>query len=143
MDPRFGGSPVPGQDEGTTAIEMMAEDGTKDPLGRVMPAMEWEQAPASAVHGAGSATDMITTAMDYNEKDEISVLNCPSWYVVDDCQHSILAYQEYTNAGTDKNALKDPVDADRYFIKADCEYISPGSMRVRVPGGGRGKGKVF
>src|SRR6185295_19061606 len=67
MDPRFAGSEVPSQEEGKTPIEMMAEEGDRDPLGRIMPGMEWEAAPASAVHGAGSALDMIVTAMDYNE----------------------------------------------------------------------------
>lgn len=136
MDPRFGGTPVPGQEEGTTAIEMMAETDTRDPLGRKMPGMDWEQGPASAVHGAGSATDMIVTAMDYNEHAPLSILNAPSWYVVDECQHSILAYQEFTNAGTEKNALKDPVDADRYFIKADCGYVGGTSMKVKRPSRG-------
>ncbi len=135
MDPRFGGSPVPGQEEGTTAIEMMAEPNTRDTLGRVMPSMEWEQAPASAVHGAGSALDMIVTAMDYDEAAPLSLLNCPSWYVVEDCQHSILAYQEFSSAGTDKNALKDPVDCDRYFEKADCGYVGGNSMKMKRPAG--------
>jgi phage terminase large subunit-like protein len=135
MDPRFGGSEVPSQEEGQTPIEMMDTAGDCDPLGRVMPAMAWEQAPASAVHGAGSALDMIVTAMDYNEQAEISVLNCPRWYVVDECQHSILAYQEFSSSGTEKNALKDPVDCDRYFIKADCGYVGATTMKMKRPNG--------
>jgi hypothetical protein len=147
MDPRFGGSDVPSQEEGQTPIEMMAVgqplgslvydesvEAERDPLGRVMPAMEWEQAPASAVHGSGSAIEMINTAMDYNEQAELSVLNCPRWYVLEDCRQSILAYQEFSTAGTEKNALKDPVDCDRYFIKADCGYVGAGAMRVRRGG---------
>lgn len=134
MDPRFGGSEVPSQDEGQTPIEMMDEAGDKDTAGRVMPSMAWEAAPASAVHGVGSALDMIVTAMDYDETTEVTVLNCPRWYMVEGCEHSLLAYQEFSNAGTEKNALKDIVDCDRYFEKADCDYRAPGSMKVR--GGG-------
>lgn len=146
MDARFGGTPVPSQEEGQTIIEMMSEDKTVDKQGRVMPAMLWEQAPASAVHGAGSALEMIVGKMDYQEDMPLSVLNCPSWYVVDDCHHSILAYEEFTDSGSQKDALKDPVDCDRYFIKSECGYIAPGSMRVKVPGAGskgRTAGKVF
>lgn len=134
MDPRFGGSDVPSQEEGQTPIEMMDEAGDLDTKGRKMPAMTWEAAPASAVHGAGSALDMIVTAMDYDEEQPVTPLNCPKWYVLDTCEHSILAYQEFSNAGTDKNALKDIVDCDRYFEKAECDYKSPGSMKVK--GGG-------
>lgn len=146
MDPRFGGSEVPSQEEGKTPIEMMAEDDKRDPLGRVMPAMDWEQAPASAVHGAGSAIEMMNSALDYDEKSELTVLNCPTYYIVEDCQQSLLAYQEFSTAGTEKNALKDPIDVDRYFFKSDCGYVVAGSMRVKLPGGGRSGsrgGKVF
>lgn len=140
MDPRFGGSEVPSQEEGETIIEMLAREGARDPLGRVVPAMEWEQAPASSVHGAGSALEMIGDAMDYDEHAPISVLNCPRWYVVDDCVHTILAYEEFTNAGSEKDALKDPVDADRYFVKAECGYQPPGAMKVKLP---TGRARIF
>jgi len=145
MDARFGGSPVPSQEEGGTIIEMLEEEGNVDKQGRVMPAMMWEQAPGSSLHGAGSALEMIVGLMDYEENQPLSVLNCPQWYVVDDCQHSILAYEEFTDSGSLKDALKDPVDCDRYFVKSDCGFVNPGSMRVKVPGGGKrpGVAKVF
>jgi hypothetical protein len=122
---------------------MMDDAGDRDPLGRVMPSMQWEAAPASSVHGAGSALDMIVTAMDFDESAELSILNCPRWYMVEGCEHSRLAYQEFSSAGTDKNALKDPVDCDRYFEKSDCGYVSATSMRVRAPGNGNKSGRVF
>lgn len=134
MDPRFGGSEVPSQEEGQTIIEMMDEDGHKDSLGRTMPAMQWEAAPASSVHGDGSAIEMIVNAMDYDDQAPVSPINCPHWYVVEDCEQSILAYTEFTSASSSKCALKDIVDPDRYFIKSECGYVAPGSNRVR--GGG-------
>ncbi len=134
MDPRFAGSEVPSQEEGQTIIEMLAEKGHRDSQGRIIPAMEWEAAPASAVLGAGSALEMIVDAMDYDEKADVTPFNCPHWYVVEDCEHSILAYTEFSTAGTPRNALKDVIDPDRYFIKSDCDYVEPNSMQVR--GGG-------
>ena len=134
MDPRFGGSEVPSQDEGSSVIEMMAEPGHKDNLGRVMPPMEWEAAPAGAVHGDGSAIEMIASAMDYDEMEPVTAMNCPHWYVVEDCQQSVLAYQEFTDAGSGKCALKDIVDPDRYFAKSECGYVEPKAKQVR--GGG-------
>ena len=135
MDPRFGGSEVPSQEEGETIIEMLARERTVDALGRTVPGMEWEQAPASAVHGAGSALEMVVNAMDYDESQPVSPLNCPRWFVVEDCHHSILAYQEFTDSGSGKDALKDPVDCDRYFAKSECTYTPPGAMKLRRPGG--------
>jgi hypothetical protein len=143
MDPRFGGSPVPGQEEGESVIEMMAREGVMDPLRRVTPGMEWEQAPGSSVRGAGSALEMINSKMDYDERMELSPLNCPSWYVVEDCLHSVLAYEEFTDSGSEKDALKDPVDCDRYFVKSECAYVAADSKRVRMPGGGGKAGRVF
>lgn len=144
MDPRFGGSEVPSQDEGETIIEMLAkdfiEDGKgqrlpiRDNQGRAVPGMEWEQAPASAVHGAGSALEMIVNAMDYDDSKPVSIENCPRWYVLEDCHHSILAYEEFTNAGSEKDALKDIVDCDRYFVKSDCHYLAPGANKVKRGG---------
>ena len=134
MDPRIGGSEVPSQDEGTTLIEMMAEPGNKDSLGRSVPAMEWEAAPSSSVHGDGSAIEMIVGAMDYDELQPISALNCPHWYIVEDCEHSILAAKEFTDVSSSRCALKDIVDPDRYFVKSECGYVEPQSKRVR--GGG-------
>lgn len=131
IDPRMGGMEVPSAEDGTSIIEIMGEE-QRDSKGRVTgPVMEWEPAPASRVD---ETIQMISDEMDYDETRKVDVLNCPRWYVVEDCKQSILAYQEFTAAGTERDALKDIIDPDRYFVKADCGYRAPGAMRVRRGG---------
>jgi hypothetical protein len=131
MDPRMGGTEVPSEDSGTSLIELMREV-QKDAQGReVGPSMEWEAAPGSNV---GDTVEMIVNAMDFDETQPVNVMNCPKWYVLETCKQSIKSYQEFTNAGGEKDALKDPIDCDRYFVKDDCRYVAPGSMKVRRGG---------
>lgn len=128
IDPRMGGTHVPSQDEGTSIIDLMAEpiddrDGTQR-----VPAMFWEQAPASHIQ---ESVQMLHDAMDYDDARPIDVTNCPTWYVVDDLLQSDLAYREFTGLGTEKDALKDIIDPDRYFIKADLGHVAPELFRIR------------
>jgi hypothetical protein len=100
-------------------IDLMATPIIKEGVVEV-PGMLWEPAPASGVReGAG----LIEDAMDWDETKPVSVENCPKWYVVEDCQQSILAYREFTGLGTQKDALKDIIDPDRYFIKSGYGYV--------------------
>ena len=131
IDPRMGGTEIPSEDEGTSLIALL-EDEQKDAQGRIIgPSLYWEAAPASQV---GDTVEMIVNAMDYDEEAPVSVMNCPKWYVGDWCGQSILTYQEFTNAGGEKDALKDPVDCDRYFVKDDCGYLAPQAMQMRRGG---------
>jgi hypothetical protein len=131
MDSRMGGSPVPTEEEGTSIIELMFEE-HRDARGRVTgPSMDFEPAPGS---GLQETIQLLAERFDWNENEPRTAVNCPKWYVLEDCAQSILAYEEYTGAGTDKDALKDIVDPDRYYVKAGCEHVAAGAMRVR--GGG-------
>ena len=131
IDPRMGGTEIPSEEEGTSLIALMEEE-QKDSNGRVIgPSMAWEKAPGS---GVGDTVEMIVDLMDYDERKPVNVMNCPKWYVVESCEQSILSYQEFTNAGGEKDALKDPVDCDRYFVKDDCRYIAPNAMKLRRGG---------
>jgi hypothetical protein len=131
MDSRMGGSPVPTEEEGTSLIELMCDE-QRDARGRVSgPSLEFEPAPGS---GLQETIQLLAERFDWDESQPRTAENCPKWYVLDDCHQSILAYEEYTGAGTDKDALKDVVDPDRYYVKAGCEHVAAGAMRVR--GGG-------
>lgn len=128
IDPRAGGTGIVNQEEGTSVIDLLAEpvvaaDGVCE-----VPGMVWEPAPASGVREGGQ---LIEDAMAWDEDSPKTIENCPKWYVVDDCKQSILAYQEFTGLGTLKDALKDIVDPDRYFIKAGYGYVEPEMFRVR------------
>lgn len=131
IDPRMGGTEIPSAEEGTSLIALMDEE-QRDGRGRLVgPSMLWEPAPGGDV---GAGVEMIASRMDYDDTRPADALNCPAWFVVDDCEQSILAYQEYTNAGGEKDALKDIVDCDRYFVTDDCAYVAPQAMKIRRGG---------
>lgn len=131
MDPRFGGTPAPSADEGVTPIDIMGQKGQHDAEGRLMPEMLWEQAPGTGIE---ESVQLLADDMDWVETEELSVVNCPKFYIVERCEQSIVAFTEFTMAGTLKNALKDPIDAARYYKKSDCRYEAPGAMRVKKGG---------
>jgi len=128
IDCRMGGAGVPSQDEGTSIIDLMAEP-ISDRDGKLLvPPMHWEEAPDSHVQ---ESVQLLQDAMDYDADRPIDVTNCPRWYVVDDLLQSDLAYREFTGLGTPKDALKDIIDPDRYFIKSDLGFVEPDLFRVR------------
>lgn len=129
IDPRFGGKVAPSAEEQTSIIDLMAddEDGSD---GIHYPPMYWERAPASIVE---SSVQMINNRMYYDDEKPLAADNCPTWYVVEDCKNSILAYNEYAIEGGDKCALKDFIDADRYYATTKCGYITNESL---MPTGG-------
>jgi len=139
IDPRMGGTPAPGGEDETSII-MLMDDEQVDPRGRVIgPSMVWERAYSGGAQGGRTAIqvtlEMLNTEMAYDEHEPVTAMNCPNWYVVEDCQQSIMAYKEFTGMGTDKDALKDVVDPDRYFINSGPEHIAEGDMVItgRVP----------
>lgn len=128
IDPRMGATGVINQDEGTSIIDLMADPVLDKDKREIVPAMDWEAAPASQV---AETVEMIESAMDYDETRPVDVTNCPKWYVIEDCLQSRLAYKEFTGLGTLKDALKDIIDPDRYFIKSGYGYVEPQMFRVR------------
>lgn len=132
IDPRLGGAAVPSQEQGTSIIDLMATP-VADGKGRVRwPAMYWEEAPATGVF---EGVQLLNAAMAYDIDQPLDITNCPRWYVVEDCLQTIRAYNEYTcrEEGTysQRDALKDIVDPDRYFAKADIGYMEPDRFRSR------------
>lgn len=128
IDPRMGGQGVPGQDEGTSIIDLMAQPILAKDGVELVPSMHWEEAPASHV---SETVQMIEDALAYDDTKPVDVNNCPTWYVVDDLKQTIMCYEEFTGMGTLKDALKDIIDPDRYFIKAGYGYIDAAMLRPR------------
>lgn len=126
IDCRAGGRGTPGQEDGTSLLDLMAEPAN---IGNVAVApMHWEEATDSHIQ---ESLQLLQTAMDYDTDKPVNVLNQPKWFIVDDLQQTDLAYKEYTALGSDKDALKDIVDCDRYFIKTGVGYIDASRMAVR------------
>lgn len=128
IDCRMGGQGTPGQDEGTSIIDLMAEPCTDKDGYVTMPPMYWEEAPDSHIQ---ETVQLLQDAMEYDTEQPVNVLNQPRWFVVDDLLQSDLAYREFTGAGTQKDALKDIIDPDRYFAKSGLGYVNEERMRSR------------
>lgn len=128
MDSRMGGAQVPSEDQERTSIIQMFENEQFDERGRLIgPAMYF--LPSHVTGGRSVANsrslELLNDKFDYNTDEPVTVLNCPKWFVVDACEQSILAYQEYTGADGETGALKDLMDPDWYFVNADCKHVTP------------------
>lgn len=139
IDPRMGGAEVPTVEDGTSIIAMMAEEQRDQQRRLVGPSMIWTPAPG----GGGSIANqqgimLLNDWFDYDVErarvEGVNISNCPTFYVVEDCEQSIYAYRTYTGLDGEKGALKDIMDPDYYLRKADVGHIDPKALRVR--GGG-------
>lgn len=140
MDPRFGGVSDPGSDEGETVIARLAEGARhpgdwRDAQGRESPPMEFEAAPGQ-VGADDQSFQQLADLMDWREHEPLSVENCPRLYVVDDCLQTDTSFAEFVAPpfSTLKNALKDPIDCARYYVKSGCGH-EPEEMWTGKPGG--------
>jgi len=136
MDSRFGADERHG--EGTSIFAMMEEE-NKWANGLVnTPPMYWNPARGGGSRSGLKPTEVgiqiINEMMDYNEEKEVNAMNRPRWYVTENCQQSIYAYQEFTGIGTEKDALKDVVDPDRYLVCSDVYFLD--SSTLECLGGG-------
>lgn len=134
MDPRFGGTPVPGEDEGTTIIHLADE--YHEARAELPPAepMSFMQAPAS---GVDETTQMINDYMYWDQQEQKSIMNCPNWYIVDErCQQSDLLYREWTGSNPKNCALKDILDPDRYFVINEPKHFSESDLETTTQGSG-------
>lgn len=130
IDPRLGGTEVPSETESKSLI-LMFEEENFDADGRLIgPSMSFYPAPGSRVL---QGLELLNNCFDYDQDHPLSPLNCPRWYVVDACQQSIYAYEEYTGLDGEKGALKDIIDPDRYLLNADLAYVGPEDFEVYNP----------
>lgn len=131
IDPRMGGAQVPSTEEGSTIISLMEDIQEKE--GQVVgPSMLWRAADGGSID---EGIQMINDYMDYDDREEITVLNAPRFYVSSDCEQSIFAYHEYTGRDGLKGAMKDIIDPDRYFLKTSPVYYDSNAPLVSGGGG--------
>jgi len=135
IDPRAGSARVPGAEDGTSIIEMMAEEHV-DRDGKVTgPPMAFVQAPACRMAADSADTALLNDLLDYDAEQALTMLNCPRLYVGADCLNTIYALRTWTGIDGEKGATKDPVDCLKYAAKHGLQYYSPSEM-WEVTGGG-------
>lgn len=132
IDPRGGGTDSLVADDSLTIAELLERE-DRDQRGTVLaPSMFFDPAPGGGrVH---LDMQLLNDWLDYDTTQPLSLLNEPRWFVVEDLEQTIVAYREFTALGSDKDALKDIIDPDRYFVKADLGHVE--ERALRVSGGG-------
>jgi hypothetical protein len=129
IDPRAGNAAVPGEEEGTSIVEMMCEE-QRDKDGRLTgPSMVFAPAPACKVD---EGAVLINDALDYRTEEPVTALNAPRLYVVRTCANLIWALREWTGLDGEKGACKDPIDALKYALKRGVEYVDVGKGVCRM-----------
>jgi hypothetical protein len=118
IDPRAGTATVPGKEEGTSVIELMAEEET-DGEKMLMPSMSVMPAPAAKVD---EGTGLINNWLSYDAERPVTMDNCPKLYVSRNCVNTIYALRTWTGMDGEKGATKDPVDCLKMLAKADIQH---------------------
>jgi hypothetical protein len=74
----------------------------------------------------------INSELDY-ELDETGriFINPAHFFVSEECENSIYAFENWMNADGQNGACKDPIDLPRYFFTAECEDIGPSDYQPR------------
>jgi hypothetical protein len=115
IDPRAGSAQVPGIDEGTSLVELLAQASGNDDEG-----MLFEPAPGCAID---EGVSLIANWLAFDREKPVDATNAPRLYVSDECQNVIYALSTWTGLDGEKGASKDPVDCLRYAAKRGVEFV--------------------
>jgi hypothetical protein len=122
IDPRLGAAKYQTQNGASSIIEDLADAG-----------LVFVPAPGLDIEDGIQA---LQSKMAYNRKIPVDSLNRPHFYIVETCQNTITALQEYTGEGGIEESWKDPVDTLRYCAIAGCRYISADMFKSGKARGG-------
>lgn len=133
MDSRGGGAAVPSDTEATSILQLLNE-AQVDEKGRIVgPPLYFREARGVRI---GEGLQQLNERLAYRVEEPVSPLNCPKFYVVEDCEQAIYAFREYTGLDGEKGNLKDVVDPARYFVTTPgLEYVAETALGS-VGGGG-------
>jgi hypothetical protein len=126
MDPRAGATQAAGHEEATSLIDLYA---TNDPP------IIFDPAPVRAAIRLDLA--LINDRLDYDDAKPVDITNEPKLFISEACGNLIAAMHAWVPdvPGADKDPSKDPVDALRYLVLPDPQYVQAMAKQAR-PGGG-------
>ena len=127
IDPKAGGSPALSAAGGTTLIDLLAE--SEDPMDD---GMAFVPAPGVPVD---QRTSVINSHLSYDATQELTPLNEPSLYVVQDCFNLVYSLSEHTGRDGQKGATKDPIDCLGMLLVSGLAYVGRGGFDTRGGGG--------
>lgn len=127
IDPKAGGSPALSEAGGTTLIDLLAEsdDPTDD-------GMAFIPAPGVPVDQRTSA---INSDLSFDATKELTALNEPNLYIVNDCHNLVYALSEHTGRDGQKGATKDPIDCLGMLLVSGLAFVGHGGFDTRGGGG--------
>jgi Terminase large subunit, T4likevirus-type, N-terminal len=128
IDPKAGGSPALSAAGGTTLIDLLAE--SEDPMDE---GMAFVPAPGVPVD---QRTSVINSHLSYDATQELTPLNEPSLYIVQDCFNLVYSLSEHTGRDGQKGATKDPIDCLGMLLVSGLAYVGRGGFDSRNGGGG-------
>lgn len=120
IDPRAGANQVPGIDEGTSLIELFADEQQGKDNAIIGPSMYLLAAPGGRIE---EGVTLINDWLSYDTDKPVDALNCPRLFVSAACKNLIYALRTWTGADGEKGASKDPIDALRYACKESLDYL--------------------
>lgn len=133
MDPRPAATTVPSDEQALTYLDYMLQP-TMDRQGKVLvPGLPFEAAPACAIEeGTQLINDWISAGWDPTQP--LTPMNCPQFYVSEECENVIFALRTWTGQDGEKGASKDPIDCLRGAAKRGIEFYAEAALGSR--GGG-------
>lgn len=129
IDPRAGRNPFAGEDGGTNLIDLFAA--TQTSYGESGRPMEFLQAYTGK--GLDDGFTHVNELLAYKDNEPLCpIINEPKLYVSETCQNVIWMFTNYTGAGGETGACKDPADLVRYIAQdQELIYLSPRELAVR------------
>ena len=128
IDPRMGAMTVPGEENDTSFITLMADEQTDYDGNVIGDSYDFIAAYSGASgHSANpieASIEIINTELDYNEREPISRANMPNYYILESCEQTITCYKNFSSASSRECPLKDILDPDRYFFNMSPKFIS-------------------
>ena len=90
---------------------------------------EWDVAPITG-RGAGEirGLELLQSWFDWDMEAPAGGSNLPRFFINEECQNTIDAYEMWTGADGQRGACKDFIDVDRYFVQTDPYHLEFGAL---------------
>lgn len=135
MDPRPAGTVVRSAVEAEFTYLNWMSDPVLQHGRRVADGLDISAAPHCGIEdGKQVVSDYLTRGWD--PKQDVTPMNQPKFFVVDECENLIWALRTYTGADGDKGACKDPIDCLKGAAKMQIAHVNANTYG----GGGGGFG---
>ena len=127
IDPRPAGTSVPSDEEARTYLDYLMEP-VRGTDGMVQ-LQGWDVAAGpdcSIEEGKQWINNWLTQG--WNPNEPVTPLNCPKFYVSEDCQNLIWSLRTWTGIDGLKGASKDPIDCLKGPAKMDIRWVARGAL---------------